>query len=183
MKYQRLCLWIFVPAVVIASAACKQELGQGPQVTEEPQVTWESGVDAEPLLLLEDTEELAPPIGPVADNSRCHVCHINYADEELAVVHARANVGCERCHGSCNAHCNDENNVTPPDIMYPVAKINPSCMVCHPRNRIDTQAHEPLFAGIDREKKYCTNCHGRQHRIRVRTVRWNKATGELIKTE
>jgi len=31
--------------------------------------------------------------------------------------------------------------------------------------------------------RYCTDCHGIDHRMQVRTVRWNKATGELIRAE
>jgi hypothetical protein len=75
---------------------CKQKAQprQKPNVDDEPLLLLD-----EPPLLLEDgnDEELPPPEGPVADNSRCHVCHINYADEELAVEHARANISCEQC--------------------------------------------------------------------------------------
>ena len=39
----------------------------------------------EPLLLLDDVSQTA---GGGADNSRCHVCHINFATEELSVTHA-----------------------------------------------------------------------------------------------
>jgi hypothetical protein len=138
----------------------------------------------EPLLLPDapPTSELPPPEGPVADNSRCHVCHMNYEDEEMAVLHARANIGCEQCHGPCDAHCSDEDNVTPPDIMYPRQKINSSCMACHPKQDIEIEPHEPLFDGTATENKYCTDCHG-NHRLGYRTRRWNKATGELIEDD
>ena len=140
--------------------------------------------DEKPLLLLDEppTQELPPPEGPVADNSRCHVCHMNYAEEELAVLHARANIGCEQCHGPSDAHCGDEDNVTPPDIMYPLEKINPSCMACHPKESIDIQEHEPFFDGTAPDKKYCTDCHG-NHRLNYRTRRWDKSTGELVEDD
>jgi hypothetical protein len=166
VRYWKYCLWVLIPAVVaVTVTACREEAAE------------------EPLLLLEnggDLLDLPPAKGPVADNSRCHVCHLNYAEELLAVLHARANVGCERCHGSCDDHCSDEDNITPPDIMYPRAKINPSCMLCHPRSTIDTPKlpqHRPLFAAGP--KKGCTDCHG-SHRLRYRTRRWDKATGKLL---
>lgn len=138
----------------------------------------------EPLLLLENgAQELPPATGAVFDNSRCHVCHINYEEEKLAVTHARAGIGCEQCHGASDAHCSDEDNITPPDIMYPVAKINPSCMKCHPRDKIDIMPHEPLFDGTaPKEKQHCIDCHG-DHRLSYRTRKWDKATGKLIEDD
>jgi hypothetical protein len=173
----RHCLLIFILAAVTAAVvSCKQK-NQNQQ---------KPPIDEEPPLLLENSnggEDLPPPSeGPVADNSRCHVCHINYADEELAVVHARANISCEQCHGACDAHCNDEDNITPPEIMYSLEKINSFCMACHPKSKIDTQPHEPFLDGTATEKKYCTDCHG-DHRLGYRTRKWNKETGELIEDD
>ena len=84
------------------------------------------GKDAPPLL----DESAKPKVaakqhsGPVADNQSCLVCHTNYQGETMAVSHAQGNVGCVACHGQSLAHCNDEDNVTPPDIIYPANKIN-----------------------------------------------------------
>ena len=132
-------------------------------------------LDDEPPLLLDDGEDEDPPEGPVADNSRCFVCHINYAQEEIAVTHARANLGCANCHGPSDAHIADESwasggNGTAPDIMYPRAKIIASCMACHPKETIDTPQHAPVFADSD-EKKVCTDCHG-DHRLPQRRCKW-----------
>jgi hypothetical protein len=33
----------------------------------------------------------------VADNSRCHVCHINYDEEALALNHELGDISCEGC--------------------------------------------------------------------------------------
>ncbi|MHC4753213.1 MAG: multiheme c-type cytochrome [Planctomycetota bacterium] len=156
MRHFRYCLSTVVSAIVaFGLVACKEQKKQ------------------ELPLLLEEvsvTEELNLPTGPVADNNRCHVCHMNYEDEELALMHARANVGCEQCHGASDAHCSDEDNITPPDIMYPSHKINSSCKSCHPMGK--------LSGG----KKYCTDCHG-EHRLSYRTRKWDKATGELIEDD
>ena len=117
--------------------------------------------------------------GPVADNSRCHVCHINYADERIAVAHAQANIGCEKCHGACDAHCGDENNITPPDIMYPKEKINPSCHACHPKDELVPAFHAGFLLAGNTDEQCCTDCHS-EHRLAYRTRRWDKSTGKLI---
>ena len=144
VKDVRFCLLFVVVAAIMAIVACREQIVE------------------DPPLLLEDAKA-----GPVADNSRCHVCHINYEEEELAVVHARANISCEQCHGSSDAHCGDEDNITPPDVMYPQEKINGFCKDCHPDSKLSG------------DKKYCTDCHG-EHRLGYRTRRWDKTTGKLI---
>ncbi|MHC4181218.1 MAG: hypothetical protein ACYSWU_27285 [Planctomycetota bacterium] len=132
-------------------------------------------LDEEPLLLLDEDDESPPPTGPMADNSRCHHCHLNYVEEEIAVVHARANIGCADCHGNCDEHIADESwasggNGTPPEIMYPREKVNPCCLNCHPREKIETTEHEAFLAGTAKEK-YCTDCHG-DHRLTERKCKW-----------
>jgi len=118
-------------------------------------------------------------LGPrAADNSRCYVCHMNYEEEELAVTHARNGVGCERCHGPSDAHCGDENNATPPDIMYPRDAINAACLKCHP-SLPRTADHKPILANPAKSEKVCTDCHG-EHRLGYRTRHWDKRTGKLI---
>ena len=175
MKYYFLML--VLAAVVVAGTGCEQmEAKQKPDTNTEPRTSREPITDDEPLLLLDDSEEeFVPPTGPVADNSRCFVCHVNYMQEDIAVIHARVNIGCADCHGDCDAHIADESwasggNGTAPDIMYPRPKINPFCMGCHPKDKIDTEQHKPLFAGTG-EKKYCTDCHG-NHRLANRKCKW-----------
>jgi hypothetical protein len=124
-------------------------------------------------------------------NQFCSACHYGFMDEELAHTHELAGIGCERCHGESERHRSDENNAMPPEIMYPKSKINPTCMMCHPRHEINhVEQHKELLAGAktifdsaDQGGKqiYCTDCHARHHHINVRTIRWNKETGELIK--
>jgi len=117
-----------------------------------------------------------------ADNSRCLVCHDNFTKEELSIIHAAYGVGCEKCHGSSNAHCSDENNITPPDVMFPRDSIVKACMECHPAEKLSNKEHHwDVFAPKKgKPKKVCTDCHG-NHRIATRDVRWNKKTGKLIK--
>ena len=129
----------------------------------------------EPLLLLDNGPEDKPSTGPVADNSRCHVCHLNFAQEDLATSHARANIGCARCHGPSDAHIADESwasggNGTAPDIMFPQEKINSACMECHPKEKVTANNHDPFFAGKT-DQKFCTDCHGK-HRMASRRCKW-----------
>ena len=124
-------------------------------------------------------------------NQFCSACHYGFSDEQLARTHELAGIGCERCHGESERHRSDENNITPPEIMYPKSKINPTCMMCHPRHEIQhVVRHKELLAGAKTVfdfvnegdgQMHCTDCHAPHHRINVRTIRWNKYTGELIK--
>jgi len=125
----------------------------------------------------------SPPKGREVDNSRCHVCHGNFVDEPLAVNHAKQGVGCERCHGACDEHCSDEGNITPPTILYAKDKVDKSCKECHPdpMERIVADAKYCLFVPLtdEEKKKICSDCHG-AHRMNLRTVFWDKATGKLL---
>ncbi len=115
---------------------------------------------------------------PVANNSACFVCHVNFQEEELAVTHAKAGVGCVKCHGKSRAHTDDEANLIPPEIMYAKAKINASCLKCHPAAKL-SESHKPVLAGTETKHPYCIDCHG-EHRVPHRTRHWNKDTGKLL---
>lgn len=72
-------------AVAVAATACKQEI-----VQETPLQVENGGSIENHLMVSEDA----------AGNSRCHVCHINYDEEILALNHELASVSCQKCHGS-----------------------------------------------------------------------------------
>lgn len=169
-------MFVLSVAIVVGTGCKQMEAKQKPDTNAESTISHEPITDDEPLLLLDDSEEeYVPPTGFVADNSRCFVCHMNYMQEDIAVIHARANIGCANCHGESDAHIADESwasggNGTAPDIMYPRPKINPFCMGCHPKNKIDIEQHKPLFADTA-EKKVCTDCHGK-HRLENRRCKW-----------
>jgi len=181
MKY---CFLMFIlAAAAVAEMGCEQiKVEQQSKTSMESKVGSESVtadepllLDDEPLLLLDDGPDVDLSAGPVADNSRCFVCHMNYVQEDIAVIHARSNIGCADCHGNCDAHIADESwawggNGTPPGIMYRRPEINPFCMRCHPKDKIDTKQHKPLFADTV-EQKHCTDCHG-GHRLAKRECKW-----------
>lgn len=177
---------VSVLAVVLV-VACEQQAKRsspsGPEVAKEAEEADASVGEEEPLrledeeppLLLDDGDEAAPPKGPVADNSRCFVCHLNYQSEELALDHARAGIGCADCHGESDAHIADESwasggKGTPPEVMYTKDEINPACLKCHPRDEINKALHEAFFAGKT-SQKVCTDCHG-DHRLPERMTTW-----------
>lgn len=174
MKYGFLFV-VLAGAIVVVTGCEQMESTEKPDTSTDSKPSEKSITDEEPLLLLDDSEEeVVPPTGPVADNSRCFVCHFNYIQEEIAVTHARANIGCAHCHGECDEHIADESwvsggNGTAPDIMYLRPKINPLCMGCHQKEKIEKQ-HKPLFADTP-EQKVCTDCHGK-HRLEIRRCKW-----------
>ncbi len=136
-------------------------------------------LDDDPPLLLDDDDEPGMPKKGMADNSRCHVCHLNYVDEEIAVFHAKAKIGCADCHGECDEHIADESwadggNGTAPDIMYSRAKVNDLCTECHERDELPQKAHKKFLAGTSKSK-HCTDCHG-EHRLdpEKRNCHWDK---------
>jgi hypothetical protein len=187
MKYYFL---IVILAVVVFVGACcqnvkstqKEQAKPEPVTNIEPVTSTEVAtedeplllLDDEPLLLLDDESDEGLSSESMADNSRCFVCHVNYMQEKIAVTHANQNMGCAYCHGESDEHIADESwasggNGTAPDIMYPRDKINPFCMGCHTKDKIDTEQHKPLFAG--NEEKFCTDCHG-EHRLTNRKCKW-----------
>jgi hypothetical protein len=154
---------------------------------------WRSGVvqavAAPPLSLegyLDEKLPEAPECAEAAkvDNSACYVCHGNYDGEPLAATHASHKVGCMDCHGESLAHRNDEDNVTPPDKMYGPEDVKTMCRECHakhnaPASDVIARWQQRCPAKTDPQKIVCTDCHF-EHRMRFRTVWWNKKTGKLV---
>ena len=101
------------------------------------------------------------------------------AAENLELV-SRHGVGCELCHGMSDTHSEDEDSLVPPEIMYPKAAITPFCMDCHKKgDLVQEENHEGLFSDKPVQDKSCSECHGKKHRLKVRTRKWDKATGKL----
>jgi len=137
-----------------------------------------------PLLLLAAATigacTLLHPKPAPADNSRCFVCHINYSEEHFAVTHAKHGIGCEKCHGISDDHCGSESHEIAPDIIYPRDKITPTCLHCHnPKKLAQHQIHAQNRVTSPQAQKTCTDCHS-THRLKRRTVRWDKKTRKLL---
>lgn len=170
------CMLALAAAALVYVLGCRP---QGQKTREDQPLSLDSDEAASLLGTLDDGAGPGPPAASGGLNARCHVCHVNYAKEQLAVTHARAKVGCEKCHGHCNEHCSDEDNVTPPTVLFARSKIMPACMACHARAALaKVDKHQPILTA-KAPKNVCTDCHG-SHRLKVRTRRWDKLTGKLI---
>lgn len=123
------------------------------------------------------------PAGPsgetetgVKSNDQCYVCHIPFSEEALALVHAKAEVWCIRCHGRSAGHMQDENiGATPPDIAYKKHQVDRMCAECHKPKKHPTVAPDLRAARLGEGSKaqqeikgrrvkvtgVCTDCHGR----------------------
>ena len=141
-------LWLSVAAAAALAAGCQQseQSNPGPRGDTSAAIAPAPALSADPpavapqvakrieaeILTVTVEGTTPPPAKKAVDNSRCHVCHLNFSDEVMAVNHAKYGVGCEKCHGASDDHASDEGNVTPPQIMYPREKIDAACKVCHP---------------------------------------------------
>jgi hypothetical protein len=184
------CLVAVLASALVVSAALAVGPARGPRtVAAEPPKT--SAPALPPLEIDTDAPLLDTPAKPAsktdtaahADNSSCHVCHTNYKKESLATTHAQHAVGCVRCHGPSEAHRNDENNITAPDTMFPLARLDAACKHCHPLHNVPARAVVARFlerkiATTSTEHLVCTECHG-EHRLPRRSVVWDRETGKL----
>jgi nitrate/TMAO reductase-like tetraheme cytochrome c subunit len=71
--------------------------------------------------------------------------------------------------------------------MYPAGKIDAACRGCHkshnaPAAKVIVRWQQRCPAQTDPQEIRCTDCHG-EHRLKLRTVRWNKETGKLLSRE
>lgn len=115
----------------------------------------------------------------------CNDCHMGYIEEPLVLAHAKAGMSCDSCHGRSRAHYSDESNSTPPEKMYPADRIVPFCKGCHhshdvPADKVIALWMKKQPGRTDPEKIICTDCHG-EHRMKVRTIIWDKKTGKRLR--
>jgi len=116
------------------------------------------------------------------DNYKCYDCHayLQREKEPLVVRHEAVGVGCVKCHGTSQAHMDDESEATAPDKIFAKSAINASCRKCHSEAKMKkVVSHKPWYAGKDPAKEVCTDCHGK-HRVPDRKKKWDKKTRKLI---
>jgi hypothetical protein len=173
--------------------SCEEQVKTDPepilQIDENKPIV-ENPLVAENTAVKENTQ--AEPIKPTVeldvlsdsnvDNGPCFACHVNFKNEALTTVHAQTNIGCTQCHGLSEAHRSDEDNVTPPDVMFLKVEVKSFCMGCHIGDSMNIPDHESVITQTDPLKACCTDCHG-EHRLNYRTRKWDKTTRNLIKDE
>jgi len=112
-------------------------------------------------------QEAVPPAP--GDNSFCLVCHINFAEEDLAARHVAKGIACTTCHGDSFDHRDDESHRTPPDVLYGRAEVEPFCKGCHEAHKSpgNVEAYRLAHKGETRPNgrtirrtSVCTDCHG-----------------------
>jgi hypothetical protein len=164
--------------LLLTGIACKTNVE--PQATQTPPQStpaYAIPLEDEPPLRLDDysvtgTEQAD---GPIADNSRCFVCHLSYVEEDLALTHALQEIGCAQCHGESDAHIADEpwtsgGTGTAPDIIVLPHQVNEFCMDCHARDTLSMPDHNILETN-KADASRCTDCHG-EHRLTNRVTQW-----------
>jgi hypothetical protein len=193
---QRVASAGLVAAVLLTGAVTALGLrGAPPRAAAAQQDEGDDDEDLAPLTLdaakarpLEGPDTAVPADRPVAasvaENAACYVCHANYQTEELVTQHAAGDVGCVDCHGKSYDHRNDENNTTPPDVMFPRDAIDTSCAECHdehdvPAADVIERLQERAAPRATSGDVTCTDCHGR-HRLPHRTVVWDRTTRALV---
>ena len=172
--------WLLLSAVVVAVAlgclACLS--GDNAWAVAAPPLSLEGYLDEK----LPEAPTNQPKMK--VDNQSCYVCHDNYKEEELVIRHGVEEIGCIDCHGKSFDHRDDEDNVTPPEVMYPRAEINECCSDCHDEHdvspsKVIAQWQKRGLTETDPKKLVCTDCHFR-HRLERRMIRWDKQTGKLL---
>ncbi|NQU24130.1 MAG: hypothetical protein HQ567_22840 [Candidatus Nealsonbacteria bacterium] len=175
------CLLLLVVAVMIVLGSLACLTGDDAQAVAAPPLSLEGYLDEK----LPDAPTGQPKMK--VDNQACYVCHDNYKEEELVICHGVEEVGCIDCHGKSYDHRDDEDNVTPPEVMYPREKIAACCAECHTEHdvsaaKVIARWQEHGLTETDPAKLVCTDCHF-QHRLKRRMVRWDKRTGKLLEVE
>jgi len=105
----------------------------------------------------------------------------------LSQSHRKAAVGCADCHGRSVAHAEDKDKSVPPDVMFTPDFMVPFCATCHrthdaPAVKVIAQYQKRCPGKVKPEEVTCTDCHG-THRLKARTVRWDRKTRALIPGE
>ena len=171
---------VFAAVLVAASADPARTETEAPQTSAAPPLSLEG--------LLGDEERLSEAVqqrGELkADNFACLVCHGNFEEEKLVVAHAKHHVGCIKCHGDSVKHADDEDHIVPPDEMYDREDVDAMCGKCHPKHiaparQVIARWQQRCAPGVDAQQIVCTDCHF-HHRMKARTVWWNRKTGDLV---
>ncbi len=168
---------VLLPAMVVLALRSGTDFS-GAGAVAAPPLSLEGLLDEK---LPEATED---DVKMTVDNSACYVCHDNYQREEMVLQHGTNEVGCIDCHGQSFEHRDDEDNITPPDKMYAAEDIDKMCAECHEEHdvaavKVLARWRQRCPAKTDPEAIVCTDCHG-DHRLKFRTVWWDKKTRELI---
>lgn len=126
-------------------------------------------------------------------NVGCFNCHGEssaHQNDENNITPPETLYSAEKIDPFCRS-CHTVHDISPREIIVrwlekKSEENNPSCKGCHesddvPPVKVVARWKERDLEKIKPEKIVCTDCHG-DHRMKVRTIIWDKKTGKLLRT-
>ncbi len=120
----------------------------------------------------------------------CHGDSLSHRNDENNTTPPETMYAAEKIDPFCQG-CHDAHDVAPKKIVarwieQKVKKPDATCAGCHkhddvPPEKVVARWKKLGLDNSDPAKIVCTDCHGR-HRMKVRTVIWDKTTGKLLRT-
>jgi len=126
-------------------------------------------------------------------NIGCFNCHGEssaHQNDENNITPPETLYSADKIDPLCRS-CHTAHDISPRDIIANWLKkksegANTSCQGCHesddvPPQKVVDRWKELALDETDPEKIVCTDCHG-DHRMKVRTIIWDKKSGKLLRT-
>ena len=126
-------------------------------------------------------------------NVGCFNCHGEssaHQNDENNITAPETLYSADKIDPACRS-CHTAHNISPREIITNYLKkksekANTSCKGCHesddvPPEKVVDRWKEQIPDKTDPEKIVCTDCHG-SHRMKVRTIIWDKNSGKLLST-
>jgi len=126
-------------------------------------------------------------------NVGCFNCHGEssaHQNDENNITAPETLYSADKIDPLCRS-CHKTHDISPRKIIADYLKkksekANTSCKGCHesddvPPEKVVTRWKEQGFEETNPEKIVCTDCHG-DHRMKVRTIIWDKKSGKLLRT-
>ena len=126
-------------------------------------------------------------------NIGCFKCHGEssaHQNDENNITPPETLYSADKIDPFCRS-CHTAHDILPREIITrwlkkKSEKANTSCQGCHesddvPPEKVVTRWKELALDKTDPDKIVCTDCHG-DHRMKVRTIIWDKKSGKLLRT-
>ena len=120
----------------------------------------------------------------------CHGQSFAHRNDENNITPPETMYSADKIDSSCQ-NCHEAHDIPAKKIIARWAKRNPektdsSCRGCHedddvPPEKVVARWKQRGLDKTDLNRIVCTDCHG-DHRMKVRTVIWDKKSGKLLRT-
>ena len=123
----------------------------------------------------------------------CHGHSIAHRNDENNTIPPEIMYPAEKIDPFCQGCHSTTHDIPPKKIIthwleHRKEEANPSCTGCHKEDDVPPEKVVARWKerGLDKAKTdpdeiVCTDCHG-EHRMRIRTVIWDKKSGKLLRT-